>query len=150
MKPNFYMEHVDLLLLHAKQVATCAGPGPRRGAEMKSVGLTEEDAVAVRGGCITAVGPTAEIVEKYQADQTIDCTGKAVCPGFVDPHTHVVFGGDRAGEFELRIKGASYLEIMAAGGGIVSTVRHTRESSVEDLVASAARRPVVSSSSAAT
>jgi imidazolonepropionase len=139
-KPVYYMEHVDLLLLHAKQVATCAGLGPRRGAEMKSVGLIEEGAVAVRGGCITAVGPTAKIVEKYQADQTIDCTGKAVCPGFVDPHTHVVFGGDRAGEFELRIKGASYLEIMAAGGGIVSTVRHTRESSVEDLVTSAARR----------
>ena len=76
----------------------------------------------------------------YEARQTIDARGKAVCPGFVDSHTHTVYGGDRAHEFELRIKGASYMEIMAAGGGIVSTMRHTREASVDELAASARKR----------
>ena len=132
---------VDLLIHSARQVVTCASPaGPKRGAAMRDVGLIENGAVAIDDGLIVAVGETAELRGRYQAQESIDASGKAICPGFVDPHTHTVYGGDRAQEFELRIKGASYVEIMAAGGGIVSTMRHTREASVEELVSSAARR----------
>lgn len=107
---------------------------------MRDVGIIENGAVALQDGVIVAVGETAVIQSQYHAAQTIDATGKAVCPGFVDPHTHTVYGGDRAHEFELRIQGASYMEIMAAGGGIVSTMQHTRDATVDELVASAKKR----------
>ena len=66
-------------------------------------------------GQIVAVGGTKELQERYTAEKAVDASGKVVCPGFVDPHTHVVYAGDRIDEFELRIRGASYMEIMAAG-----------------------------------
>ena len=128
-------QKVDLIIQHAAQLVTCAAPdGPKRGCAMHHVGMIEDGAVAVADGKIVAVGKTAVIQSHFHAAQTIDATGKAVCPGFVDPHTHTVYGGDRAHEFELRIQGASYMEIMAAGGGIVSTMQHTREASIEELV----------------
>jgi len=132
---------VDLIIQNAAQLITCVSPdGPKRGACMRHVGMIKDGAVAVQDGKIMAVGKTAVIQAHFHANQTIDATGKAVCPGFVDPHTHTVYGGDRAHEFELRIQGASYMEIMAAGGGIVSTMQHTREASVEELVTSATKR----------
>ena len=70
----------------------------------------------------------------------IDSDGDVICPGFVDPHTHIVFAGDRVDEFELKIKGADYLEILANGGGIISTVRQTRAASVDDLVEQSRKR----------
>jgi imidazolonepropionase len=131
---------IDLLILNAAQVATCAGKdGAKRGAAMQDAGLIENGAVAVDGGIIRAVGDSAELQAQFQPAEIIDTSGKAVCPGFVDPHTHTVFAGDRAHEFELRIKGAGYMEIMAAGGGIVSTMRHTRAASIEELVTAASR-----------
>ncbi len=134
------METVDLYLHHAEQVVTCVSRGPKRGPGMAEAGVIERGAVAVRDGRIVAVGPTAQLDGTFAAERAIDCTGLSVCPGFVDAHTHTVFGGDRAAEFELRIQGASYLEIMAAGGGIVSTVRHTRAASEDELVRSATVR----------
>ncbi|MFN2163536.1 MAG: imidazolonepropionase, partial [Candidatus Promineifilaceae bacterium] len=132
---------VDLLIHSASQIATCAGEGgPKRGTAMQNVGLIENGAVAIDNGLIIAVGDTESIGSNYQARQTINAADRAICPGFVDPHTHTVFGGDRVHEFEMRIQGAGYMEIMAAGGGIVSTMRHTREASIEELAASAARR----------
>lgn len=107
---------------------------------MADAGVIEGGAVAVKDGRIVAAGPTDRLNGNYRADRAIDCTGRSICPGFVDAHTHTVFGGDRAAEFELRIRGASYLEIMAAGGGIVSTVRHTRAATVDELACSAAAR----------
>jgi len=131
----------DLLLLNAAQVVTCASPdGPKRGAGLQDVGLIEEGAVAVRDELIVAVGKTAELTSTVNARQSLDLSGHALCPGLVDPHTHVVFGGDRVHEFEMRIRGASYMEIMAAGGGIVSTMRHTREASEAELVAATRKR----------
>lgn len=130
------MTKIDLLITNAAQVATCAATtGPKRGAAMGEVDLIENGAVAVAGDHIVAVGPTAELQATYTAEQILDATGKVVCPGLVDSHTHVVFAGDRVNEFELRVKGASYLEIMAAGGGIVSTTTAVRQASVEQLVA---------------
>jgi len=135
------MSEIDLLIHNASQVMTCAGDGgPKRGATMQEVGLIEGGAVAVDEGMIVAVGDSGAVGDSFQARQLIDATDKAVCPGFVDPHTHTVYGGDRAHEFELRIKGTSYMEIMAAGGGILSTMRHTREATRDELVTSASRR----------
>jgi len=101
---------------------------------MGGMSIIEDGAVAVKDGLVVLVGPTAEVRGQVTAAEEIDASGKVVMPGFVDPHTHLVFAGDRAGEFEQRVKGATYLEIMAAGGGIMSTVRATRAASVEQLV----------------
>jgi len=126
---------IDLLIQSAAQLVTCASPnGPKRGEDMAKVGLITDGAVAIAGNEIVAVGPTAELQASYQARQVIEAGGKVVCPGFIDPHTHVVYAGDRVAEFELRIKGAGYMEIMAAGGGIVSTMRAVRAASVSQLV----------------
>jgi imidazolonepropionase len=91
--------------------------------------------LVIRDGTIVAAGPSSEILEQYpDAATVIDAGGKLVTPGLVDPHTHVVWAGNRAGEFERRIGGATYQEIMAEGGGIASTMRHTREASLDDLI----------------
>lgn len=128
--------NADLLIHSALQVVTCSSPnGPKRLNAMADVGLVAGGAVVVSDGKIVAVGPSAELRAAYNARETIDASGKIVCPGFVDPHTHVVFAGDRVNEFELRIKGATYMEIMEAGGGIVGTMKAVRQATVEQLVA---------------
>lgn len=128
------MVEADLLIHSAAQVVTCASDVPKRGAAMQDVGIISQGAVVVKDGRILAIGPTESMRERYSAAQIIDASGKVICPGFVDPHTHVVYAGDRLGEFEQRIRGETYLEIMAAGGGIVSTMRATRNASVDELV----------------
>ncbi len=124
---------VDLLIHSAAQLVTCASPDgkPKRGAAMRDVGLIQDGAVAVQNGFIVAVGATAQLRAQYTATRMIDASGKVVCPGFIDPHTHVVYAGDRIDEFEMRIQGASYMEIMATGGGIVSTMKSVRAASLE-------------------
>ncbi len=128
------MLQVDLLIHNATQLLTLTADGPKRGAAMGELGIIENGAVAVKDGLIALVGPTSEVRGQVTAAEEIDASGRVVTPGFVDPHTHLVFAGDRAGEFEQRVKGATYLEIMADGGGIMSTVRATRAASVEQLV----------------
>lgn len=129
------MQQADLIIQNAGQLVTCAsGGGPKRGPAMQDAGIIADGAVAIAGGKIVDVGTTSEINRGYQASEYIDADGKTVCPGFVDPHTHIVFAGDRLGEFEQKIKGADYLEILAAGGGIISTVRNTREATVNTLI----------------
>ena len=128
--------HVDTLIHSAAQLITCASPdGPKRGPALADVGLIPDGALAIQDGQILAVGPTPELQARYSGRQEVDASGKVVCPGFVDPHTHLVYAGDRAGELEMRIRGASYMEILEAGGGILSTMRQTRAASVEQLVA---------------
>jgi imidazolonepropionase len=125
----------DLLIHSAAQVVTCASPGGlRRGTAMTDVGLIPDGAVAVLDGQIAAVGPTGDIRSSVSAAHEIDASGQVVCPGFVDPHTHAVYAGDRVAEFERRIRGQTYMEIMAAGGGIVSTMRSVRAAPLEMLV----------------
>lgn len=126
---------VDLIISNIGQLVTCASPsGPKRGAAMRDVGILENASVAIAGGQIVRVGESDEIDRDFAGGDVIDAGGRVVCPGFVDPHTHIVFAGDRLDEFELKIKGADYLEILAAGGGIVSTVMRTREAPIEALV----------------
>lgn len=133
---------VDLLIEHAAQLITVASPGgPKRGAAMRELAIIPDGALGIAGGQIAFVGTTdAARVQVRGAAQRIDAHGKAVLPGFVDAHTHVVFAGDRVDEFERRLAGATYLEIMAAGGGIMSTVRATRAASEEQLAAESAAR----------
>jgi imidazolonepropionase len=125
----------DLLVHSASQLLTLGG-GPQRGHDLGRLGIIEDGAVAISSGRILAVGRTAELRRRLSARQEIDAGNRVVLPGFVDPHTHVVWMGDRAAEFELRLQGATYQEIMTAGGGIASTVRQTRQASVEALKAS--------------
>ncbi|NJN19063.1 MAG: imidazolonepropionase [Oscillochloris sp.] len=126
---------IDLLLHSAAQIVTCDGPpGPKRGVAMRELGLIANGAVAVDQGRIVAVGPSDELRRSYQARHEIAAAGKLICPGFVDPHTHVVYAGDRVNEFEQRIAGATYQEIMAAGGGIVSSMHATRNAAADQLV----------------
>ncbi len=135
------MKKVDLIVKNTAQLVTCSSEGrAKKGQEMLNLGIIEDGAIALSGGMFAGVGSNEEILGAYESENTIDAGGKVVCPGFVDPHTHVVFGGNRLNEFELRIKGASYLEIMEAGGGIVSTVSKTRGATIEELVSSARKR----------
>jgi imidazolonepropionase len=112
--------------------------GPRRGAGMEALGIHERAALAVGGGRVLAAGAEAEVlagVKVTAATRQIAAAGRAVIPGFVDPHTHAVFGRTRQDEYERRLRGESYLEIAAAGGGIRASVRDLRERSLEELVA---------------
>jgi imidazolonepropionase len=126
----------DLLILNAAQLLTLASPdGPKRGAAMRDLGIVPGGAVAIRDGLVLATGPSDQLARQVRAERTLDAAGRVVLPGLVDPHTHLVWAGARADEFEKRVSGASYMEIMAAGGGIMSTVRHTRAATIDDLVA---------------
>ncbi|HSL30914.1 MAG TPA: imidazolonepropionase [Anaerolineales bacterium] len=123
------------MLIHSSsQLLTLAG-GPQRGHTLGTLGLIENGAVVVRDEKIVAVGTTAELKASYPNEPALDAGNSVLMPGFVDPHTHVIWGGDRAGEFELKMAGKPYLEILAEGGGILSTVKQTRTASIEALIA---------------
>jgi imidazolonepropionase len=124
---------IDLLVHSARQLVTIAG-GPQRGDTLGRLGLLADGAVAIDGGRILAVGPTTELRDRFAAEQELDAAGRAVLPGLIDAHTHAIWAGDRAAEFEMRLQGRSYMEILAAGGGIMATVRATRAASIERLI----------------
>src|SRR5688572_8212201 len=129
----------DFLIERADLVATCAGPAPRRGAAQREISPLQHGAVAAHRGKIVYVGPQSSLGDRVdvQAGATrIDARGCAVVPGFVDPHTHVIYAGDRRDELQRRLAGASYAEIAAEGGGTLSTVEATRSASEEELIAS--------------
>ncbi|MEA3336070.1 MAG: imidazolonepropionase [Chloroflexota bacterium] len=130
--------NADLLILNAHQLLTCASPaGPKRGHDLADPGLVENGAIAVLEGQIVAAGTTPEVLKQVddpEAAIIVDAADRVVLPGFVDPHTHLLWAGDRAGEFEMRIAGASYMEIMDAGGGIMNTVRATRAATIDQLI----------------
>lgn len=133
--------NADLLILNVGQLLTCASDGkPKRGVAMRHLDIVEDAAVAVIDGNVAAFGKSDDVADSFCSERTIDAEGKVVAPGFIDPHTHIVFGGDRLDEFEEKIQGADYLEILEKGGGIISTVRKTREASVDDLFGSARKR----------
>ncbi|MCK6480670.1 MAG: imidazolonepropionase [Planctomycetes bacterium] len=115
-------------------------PGPLRGKDQGGVGLLRDGAVACGGGRILEVGPSDALRRRYAPRAEIDAAGRAVLPGLVDAHTHLVFAGSREGEWERRCLGATYAEIAAAGGGIRSSVRSFRAASTESLLEAARRR----------
>src|SRR5262245_54099883 len=114
------MEMTDLNVIHAKQLLTLAGPPrARRGPEMRDLGIIEDGAITIRDGKIVWIGRTDDL-PKNDAP-VFDASNKVILPGFVDSHTHAVFVRPRADEFEWRIEGTPYMEILARGGGILST-----------------------------
>jgi imidazolonepropionase len=129
-------EAVDLLIVNASELVTVAGGSqkPVTGRQMRELGIVRNGGLAVKDGKIVAVGKTAEVTKAFKAENIINANGKTVLPGFVDPHTHMIFAGSREDEFQMRIEGASYMEILSAGGGILKTVRETRRASAEKLV----------------
>ncbi|ELZ05561.1 imidazolonepropionase [Natrialba asiatica DSM 12278] len=126
----------DLVVSDAAQVATPTGSdGDNSNSGLE---IIENGAVAIEDGVVVAVGPTADVTRAHppeNATESVDATGQTVLPGFVDPHTHAVFAGDRVDEFTAKLAGASYQDILAEGGGILRTVRSTRDASRDELVA---------------
>jgi len=129
-------EKVDLLIVNADELLTLADESqkPRTGKRMQELGIIRDGGVAMKEGRIVAVGKTADVARTFKAENVISANGEVVLPGFVDPHTHLVFAGSREDEFQMRIAGAPYLEILKAGGGILRTVKETRRASFEKLV----------------
>jgi imidazolonepropionase len=128
-----------LACVNIKQLVTLAGPPrPRTGAELRELSIIENATLLCRDGRIEAVGRASELAIPPDAE-IVDAGGRIVLPGFVDAHTHPVFAGTRADEYEQRAEGATYAEIAARGGGIRSTVRYTRAAEPADLLASAER-----------
>lgn len=133
----------DFVIEHASAIATCAGPAPRRGANQRGIGLLQGAVIAAHEGRIVFAGqPDAfhESVEVLPDATRIDASGCVVVPGFIDPHTHIVYAGNRRHELQRRLAGATYAQIAAEGGGILSTVAATRAASEEELLASARGR----------
>ncbi|MBT3189658.1 MAG: imidazolonepropionase [Anaerolineae bacterium] len=122
------------MLIHsATQLLTIAG-GPQRGRDLGELGIIEDGALLIRDEKIIEIGSTPKMRAKHPDEPTLDASGSVLMPGFVDPHTHLIWGGDRAKEFEMRLEGAHYLDILKAGGGIISTVRDTRKAPLESLL----------------
>lgn len=135
-----------LWIKHATQLATLATKqeGPRSKEAMSELGLIEDGSLWIENGIIQAVGTTKDIEKQYEKRlpeaEVYDAKGLLVTPGLVDPHTHVVYGGSREREFEMRLEGATYMEIMNEGGGIHATARMTREATEEELIEQTSKR----------
>ena len=132
----------SLLVVHAAELLSLRGPaGPRRHEAAGELGFVEDGALYAEGERIVDVGPTEEVLGRHpRASVMIDATGQTVLPGFVDAHTHAVFAGSREHEVEWKAQGMGYREIAARGGGILHTVRATREASEEQLARTATER----------
>jgi imidazolonepropionase len=132
----------NLIVENAAELVTCSGFTAKTGREMSDLGIIEDGAVVIEAGVIKYVGPTARLPVDIDRDEfdVINAAGKAVLPGFVDSHTHFVFGGYRPEEFAWRLRGDSYMEILERGGGILNTVAATRSASKEELVAAGLKR----------
>jgi imidazolonepropionase len=122
-----------LLLSNAAQIVTVSGFEAKKGQAMQDLGIIEGGSILVRGDRIERLLKSGESLEGIQPDEVVDCSGKTILPGFVDSHTHLVFGGYRENEYNWRLRGDSYVDIMNRGGGIINSVKATREASFESL-----------------
>jgi imidazolonepropionase len=133
----------DFLVEHAAHVYTCRGPAPRRGRDQADAGLLEQASIAAYRGEIVAIGNPRDVRRQISLTEnaiTLDAPDTTIVPGFVDPHTHLLYAGDRREELRRRLAGATYAEIAASGGGIVRTVQATRAATEDELVATALPR----------
>ncbi|MED4123981.1 imidazolonepropionase [Halalkalibacterium halodurans] len=130
------VQHFDTLLVNIGQLLPMESKGPKRGKEMSELQLLEHAALGIRDGKVAFIGTMVE-ADTFTANQMIDCQGKLVTPGLVDPHTHLIFGGSREHEMALKQQGVPYLEILKNGGGILATVEATRAASEEELITKA-------------
>jgi imidazolonepropionase len=138
-------EKIDLLIKNASELITIDGDNkrPRVKSEMADLGIINGGCVGVSGKKICAVGRMDEINDNFEISSEttiIDAKGKTVMPGFVDPHTHLIFSGFRENELNLKLEGKTYLEILKEGGGILKTVSETRKATSQDLFSSAYKR----------
>ena len=137
------MIRADFLIEHADVIATCAGPAPRRGLAQREISPIHDGVIAAFEGRIAYVGDAVGFADTVTVERNatrIDAPGCSVVPGFVDPHTHVIYAGDRTAELRRRLAGKTYAGIAAEGGGIVQTVAATRAATVEQLVSAATPR----------
>jgi imidazolonepropionase len=121
------------MLIHSASQLLTLTAKPQRGLHLGELGLIKNGAVLIQSEKIIAVGGTSELLAAYPLEPRLDASNSVVMPGFIDAHTHMVWAGDRAAEFEKRLQGKSYLDILADGGGILSTVSATREASLQAL-----------------
>lgn len=131
-----------LIIKNANELVTCSGFEAKKGKAMNDLKIITDGAVYIENGIIMAVGKTQEILKEHLTDdcKMIDAQNKAVLPGFIDSHTHLVFGGYRADEFNWRLRGDTYMEIMERGGGITNSVTQTQDATKEELKAVAMKR----------
>jgi imidazolonepropionase len=122
-----------MLITHCSQVIPLT-PSPQRGSQLGELNILTSNAVLIRGDRIEEIADEESLIRRFPDESRLDAHGHAVLPGFVDSHTHLVFAGDRAVEFESRLQGKTYQDIMSAGGGINSTVRATRAATLGDLL----------------
>ena len=136
------MKKGNLIIKNAAELVTCSGFRAQCGSEMSDLKIIQDGAVVIENGRIRSVGPSGDLLADFDTTgyEVVDASNKSVLPGFVDSHTHLVFGGYRAEEFSWRLRGDSYMEIMARGGGIVDTVRATRAAEPETLCVDGQRR----------
>jgi len=130
------------IILNTSEVVTCSGSSAKYGEDMSELNIIENGAVVIENGLIKDVDKQEIILKKYDRNEhfIIDAGGNSVIPGFIDSHTHFIFGGYREEEFSWRLRGDSYMEIMNRGGGIVSTVESTKKASLEELIISGKKR----------
>jgi imidazolonepropionase len=128
----------EILITGISQLVTAEGAGPKHGRAMRELKIVEQAAIAISAGVVVWTGREPEW--KGEAEAIVDVGGRAAIPGLIDPHTHAVWAGDRLADFEARTSGSTYEEILAAGGGIRSTIRATAAASQNDLVALAKPR----------
>ncbi|SJZ68978.1 imidazolonepropionase [Selenihalanaerobacter shriftii] len=131
-----------VLVKNAGELVTCKGKAPKTDSDMNELAVINDGSVVIKDGLITKVGKTEDVLKDINEEEfeVIDADGKPVLPGFVDAHTHFVFGGYRAEEYSWRLKGVPYTEIMERGGGIVNSVESTRKASFEELKEDACKR----------
>jgi len=131
------MANVDILIKNANELITLQGPSkPRIKKQMGNLAIIKNGSIAIKDGKIVDVGKNL----RYSAEKTIDASNKIVMPGFVDPHTHVVFAGSREFELEMKLRGVSYMDILKKGGGIFYTVQETKKCSEEKLFEQSKKR----------
>lgn len=136
------MKKGNVIIKNASQIVTCSGFEGKFGKSMNDINVIENISLLLEDGIIKEISSFEEISKKYDKNEftIVDASNKTVLPGFVDSHTHFVFGGFRAEEFSWRLNGESYMEIMNKGGGIVNSVRKTREATEDELYESAKKR----------
>ena len=131
------METADILIKNANELITLKGPNkPRTKKEMSNLSIINKGSIAIKNGIVVETGKNL----KYKAKKTIDASGKTVMPGFVDPHTHLVFAGSREFELDMKLKGLTYMDILKKGGGLFSTVNETSKVSKESLLKQSKKR----------
>lgn len=131
-----------LIIKNASELVTCRGKAPKKGSDMSNIGIIYNGSVVIEDGIIVDVDEASNISSRYDESEyeVIDASEKAVLPGFIDSHTHLIFGGYRADEFSWRLRGDTYMSIMERGGGITSSVRATRSTVLEEFVETGRKR----------